>query len=306
MNKKKSRLRILFTANKNLSAREQKQRRTSWNQTVRILLRAVFFFLMPGSFVAGFSGIKSLFQTIGQGSVLAWNQFFFVLVSLLIFTVLFGRFFCGYVCAFGSLGDFVFWLSGLVQKKVFRRKKQIVIPVSVNPWAQKIKYLVLCVILALCTVGIFSSLSGYSPWTVFSFFLAFRGVSDEYLPGLLILAAIVIGMAFKERFFCQFLCPLGAVFSLLPQLPAAFLKRNPKTCIPGCSACRMRCPVDLKLETDGFRNGECIACERCADICPKQNLSRWDRRLLKHEVLSVLLKAAFFFVLGMLTGLSRI
>ena len=299
-------LRILFIRNKDLTPAERKKKRKLQNTCLRRLIQLAFFFLMPGSFVAGFSGVKYLFQQIGEGKVLEWNSFILTLVILCAFTIVFGRFFCGFVCAFGSLGDFIFWISGLFQKKLLKRKKQIVIPDTVNPWAQKIKYLVLAAAVMLCALGFSNAMGAYSSWTVFSFFLAFKPRVTGFVPGLILLLLILAGMAFKERFFCQFLCPLGALFSLLPHLPFANLKRKPEECIKGCSACRKQCPVDIRLEQDGFKNGECIGCERCADICPKANLTRWDRKLLRHEAVSVLLKAILFFVLGLLAGLSRI
>ena len=70
-------------------------------------------------------------------------------------------------------------------------------------------------------------------------------------------------MAVQPRFFCQFLCPMGAVFALLPVLPFARLHRQSDGCIPGCNACKQQCPVCLKLEETSLRSGECIACEAC-------------------------------------------
>jgi len=279
-----------------------RQRLDKW---IRAGIQLVFFISMPGAFVAGFSGIKYIFQQIGQGKPLEWNSFIITLIGLCVFTVIFGRFFCGYVCAFGSLGDFIYWLSGIIQKKVFRRKKQIMIPGRFLPWGQKIKFAVLAAIAVLCTLGIYGTLGGWNPWSVFSFFMALKPRIIGYIPGAVILLLIIVGMAFRERFFCQFLCPMGAVFSLLPHLPFANLSRDPDKCIKGCQACRMQCPVDIKLEKDGFRNGECIGCEKCALICPRSNLTRWDRRLFRHEAIAAGVKAVIFFAMGVFLGLCR-
>ncbi|MBR1781468.1 MAG: 4Fe-4S binding protein [Oscillospiraceae bacterium] len=288
-----------------LTPAQLKKRRNQRNAWLRAGIQAVFFFSMPGAFVAGFSGVKNIFQRIGAGQTLQWNSFVSALVGLCVFTVIFGRFFCGYVCAFGTLGDFVYWLSGLVQRKVFHRKKQLQIPAKLTPWGQKVKYVILAAIIALCAFGLYDRLSGWNPWSVFSFFMALRFRLSGYWPGLVLLLLIVTGMAFRERFFCQFLCPMGAVFALLPQMPFAPLQRKPEQCIPGCQACKRQCPVDIKLEPDGFLNGECIGSERCAGVCPKNNLTRWDRKLLRSEAAAALVKAALFFVLGVLLGLCR-
>ena len=74
----------------------------------RAAVQALFFVTMPGAFVAGFNGIKFIFRQMGTGSVLELSSFVMVLIGLAGFTVLFGRFFCGYVCSFGALGDFIY------------------------------------------------------------------------------------------------------------------------------------------------------------------------------------------------------
>ena len=112
-------------------------------------------------------------------------------------------------------------------------------------------------------------------------------------------------MALQPRFFCQFLCPIGAVFALLPVLPFARLHRQSDGCIPGCNACKQQCPVCLKLEESSLRSGECIACEACVGTCPKQNIHRWDFALCKSLWLPVLAKTLLFFLLGCWLGFCR-
>ena len=288
-----------------LTPAQRKKRQAKRNAILRAAVQTVFFFSMPGAFVAGFSGAKSLARAIGAGQPLSWTGFTAALAVLCVFTILFGRFFCGYVCAFGSLGDLVWRLSGLVQTGLLRRKKRLRLPERFTPWGQKLKYVVLAGLLLLSALGLEGRVNSFSPWSVFSFFMALRFDLSGYWAGFAVLLLIVIGMAFKERFFCQFLCPMGAIFSLLPLPPFASLRRDPENCIPRCQACRMKCPVDIKLEPDGFRNGECIGCERCADVCPRSNLTRWDRRLLHGGAASVLIRAGLFFALGVWLGLCR-
>lgn len=288
-----------------LTPAQLRKRRIQHKAWLRAAVQLVFFIAMPGAFVAGFSGVKYLFQWIGAGEVLQWNSFVKALVGLALFTILFGRYFCGYVCAFGSLGDGVYWLSGLVQRKLFHRKKQIRIPERLLRWGQKLKYLILAVIVLLCALGFYASLHGTSPWDVFSRLTAGKLPSEGYLVGVVLFLLILAGMAVQERFFCQFLCPMGAVFALLPVLPWGMLRRDESGCIRGCSACEMQCPVRLKLKTDGVRNGECIACEKCTGVCPKGNISRLERRIFKQELVPVVIKAVLFFAMGSYLGFCR-
>ena len=292
---------------KPLTAAQRIKRRMRLNALLRAVIQAVFFVVMPGAFMAAFSGVKSVFSAISEGSVLQLGSFVKVLLGLGIFTILFGRFFCGYACAFGTLGDFIYLISGIIQKKIFRRKKQIGIPEKLSPFLQGIKYVLLAVIVTACGLGVYNRFNQYNwnPWTVFSFFTSLQFTLNGYVVGGALLAAIIVGMALKERFFCQFLCPMGAVFALLPQLPFSALQRDKANCIKGCRACQNRCPVDIKLEKDGFRNGECIACEKCAGVCPKGNIARWDRKLFRFEAIPVVLKAVLLIMMGVWLGLTR-
>ncbi len=283
------------------------KKRRQTNAWLRAGIQAFFFLAMPGAFMAAFSGVKNIFEHISNGSVLEPNSFVLALLGLGGFTILFGRFFCGFACAFGSLGDAIYFLSGLVQKKILKKKKQYQLPESCYRFLSKLKYVLLASIVIASGTGYYSKLNAYNwnPWSVFSFFAAFQFHLNGYKIGAVLLVLIMIGMALKDRFFCQFLCPMGAVFAILPQLPWASLQRDTENCIKGCSACKRVCPVGIKLEQDGFLNGECIACEKCAGICPKGNLTRWDRKLLKNEKLVVIIKAVLLFVMGIALGLVR-
>lgn len=294
------------TEKKPLTAAQKKQQTLKRRAWLRSGIQAVFFVAMPGAFVAGFNGVKQLFLRIGAGEVLQLDSFTLSLLGLCGFTILFGRFFCGYVCAFGGLGDFVWWLSGLVQKKLLHRKKQFQLPDKAVNLGQKVKYLVLTVIAALCAAGIYGQLTGWSPWEVFSRLTALRTPPAGFGLGIALFVFILIGMAVQPRFFCQFLCPMGAVFALLPVLPFAQLHRNGENCIAGCNACARRCPVNLKLDDESLRSGECIACEACVGTCPRGNISRWDLTLSAERFwLPMLAKAVLFFVMGVCLGFCR-
>ena len=68
-------------------------------------IQLVFFIFYPALFSTAFAGIKSVFQALAAHQPITWNSFLDVTGVLLVITILFGRHFCGYACAFGSLGD---------------------------------------------------------------------------------------------------------------------------------------------------------------------------------------------------------
>ena len=243
---------------KPLTAAQQRQRDKKHRTWLRAGVQLFFFVTMPGAFVAGFSGVKQIFLHIGAGEVLTADSFTLSLLGLCGFTLLFDRFFCGYACAFGSLGDAVWALSSLIQKKLLHRKKQLRLPERAVLWGQKVKYLLLAGLVALYVTRQEKLLTGASPWEVFSRLTALRLPPEGFGVGIALFVLILLGMAVQPRFFCQFLCPMGAVFALLPVLPFARLHRQSDGCIPGCNACKQQCPVCLKLEESSLRSGESI------------------------------------------------
>ena len=140
---------------------------------------------------------------------------------------------------------------------------------------------------------------------VFSRLTALRLPPEGFGVGIALFLLILLGMALHPRFFCQFLCPMGAVFALLPVLPCSLLHRNAENCIPGCSACARRCPVGLKPDAASLRSGECIGCEACVDTCPRGSLSRPALDPARHFVLSALVRSALFFGMGVCLGFCR-
>ena len=187
------------TQAKPLTAAQQRQRDKKRRTWLRAGVQLFFFVSMPGAFVVGFSGVKQLFLHIGAGEVLSADSFTLSLLGLCGFTLLFDRFFCGYACAFGSLGDAVWALSGLVQKKLFHRKKPLRLPERAVLWGQKFKYLLLAGLVALYVTRQEKLLSGASPWEVFSRLTALRLPPEGFGVGIALLVLILLGMAVQLK-----------------------------------------------------------------------------------------------------------
>lgn len=247
----------------------------------RIAVQIVFLYFTPALFSQAFGGVKEAFTALGSGNVLGLSSFAKWFILLCVLTVLFGRIFCGWACAFGALGDWIYQMSSFVQKKT--GKKLPVIPEKILYVMQKIKYVVLAVILFICFFGQSALITQYSPWTVFSLVTAKHFAFAGYVVAAVLLILIMIGMAIQERFFCQCLCPLGAIFSILPEIPFFALKRDSKKCLPNCQACRKQCPVHIKVGEDSIKEGECIRCGRCMQICPRKNIKPGATHI-KHTV----------------------
>lgn len=249
----------------------KKMKKLSIQTIIEVIIRAAFFIIYPALFSTAFTGIKLIVEQISQRASLPWNSFVQTLNVLLVFTMVFGRFFCGFACAFGTWGDFVYFISSMIRKKI--KKKPFQCFSKVGNIFRYLKYIVLFVVLILCVNGYSSVVAIHSPFSAFSRFHQLK-MADSII-GTVLFLLITVGMALEPRFFCRFLCPMGAVFSLMPVLPFSVIKRDRENCIPKCKACQMVCPANLEIssdkEGDNATSGECFSCGKCIGKCPKQN-----------------------------------
>jgi polyferredoxin len=268
----------------------------------RAVAQIIFFCLFPSAFSAAFNGIKYIFTQLGNGNSVVFSGFLTILLVLCLYTIVFGRFFCGFACAFGSLGDGVRALYVWICKKI--KRKPFTLRESWMKTLSFLKYAILFAVLVLCFTKNYERARGYSPWDVFSMLRAGNFQIKSYMAGVLLLLLIVMGMAMHERFFCRVLCPMGAVFAMLPSLPLTGLFRKREDCIAGCFGCEKICPAGIALSENGTGNvsGDCFQCGKCMDICPKQNIRAGQMLWRGNEILYTFFRVVFLAVLLWLAG----
>lgn len=285
-----------------MSSKAARYKRTARiHRGVRFAIQVAFFILAPGFFAAAFNGVKYVFQQLGLSAPIELTGFLTMLVAVLAFTVVFGRFFCGYACAFGTLGDVLYGVFEAVRVKT--SLPRLVFPEKLVRALSGLKYVILLLICLLCFFGVWSAVSGYSPW------VSFAGLVGGSIEGIAVGSFVALGlvavlMILRERAFCQFLCPLGALFAILPVLGFSSFRRCKGDCIPRCGTCHKRCPVDIWPD-GGLSEGECIACGRCADACPISNIHQGRTKLRGTEIGLVVVKAVLLLALFWLIGATR-
>lgn len=87
---------------------------------------------------------------------------------------------------------------------------------------------------------------------------------------LFLFAAIFAAARISPRFWCRYLCPAGAILSLVSKRP--LVRRQVSAACNGCSKCARNCPmgaIDM-VNPATARHADCIACLTCEQSCPQE------------------------------------
>jgi len=240
----------------------------------------------------------------------------FLSLATLGLSVFFGRWFCGWVCPFGTLHQvFSSFRRGNLELRLKRA--------TYSP-RQKWKYLVLIGLLigVVCGVNLIGWLDPFSlfyrslatavfpalnsglhalfAWLyesdpgigsarvttvsepiyeVLRTYLLVEG-EPQYQMGILIgviFGGIVALNLWRARFWCRYICPLGALLGIAGKNPLLRLKKNDEVC-NGCRLCAAVCPGGARPDApsdavEGWKPAECLFCWNCRSVCPKGAIS---------------------------------
>lgn len=165
--------------------------------------------------------------------------------------------FCGWLCPFGSLQEF----ASLAAKKL--RVPQVQVPWAIHERLWPIKYVIFLGLFGLSLYSLANAemLAEVEPFKTaiilkFNRELVFVGIALLWLlPGL-----------FIERFFCRYVCPLGAALAIPGRLRMfEWLKRWPE-CGSPCHRCANECPVQAIHPEGNINVNECIYCMHCQEL----------------------------------------
>lgn len=236
-------------------------------QIARFISQTIFLFLLPGLFTLSFNEIGKLYSSIIKGNFnfIASLPYLTTMLVTIVTITIFGRFFCGWMCSFGFMNDILYTISS----KIFKFKFKV--DAKTDRVLKLVKYVVLIFILIFVwTLGI-SAINNLNPWNAFAQITNFRAAIFTYTLGFIVLALIAIGAMFIERFFCRYLCPLGAVFSIVSKLKLFKINKANEKC-GKCRLCTNKCSMGIQLyKVNKVNSGECIACLKCLDVCPRKN-----------------------------------
>lgn len=200
-----------------------------------------------------FGAVASLPTTISTGGKylpIVADSSFILLGVVVVITLLAGGIFCGWLCPLGAIQDWIYAL----RKKIW--KKNIVIPVKVDKYLRSLKYLLLLLILYMSTAKLMLWFKEFDPYRNFFHW----GVETEFTfvaVGFIIITTILI-----ERFWCRYLCPLGAIIQPLSKLGLIKVKKTDKC--TSCNLCMKNCGMGLA----DIGDLGCNNCLECVNDCP--------------------------------------
>ncbi len=190
---------------------------------------------------------------------------FILWIYVFISLFLWGRgLFCGWLCPFGALQEMIAWIGqklNIRQWKISdKRHRQL--------W--NLKYLIL---VGLVGVSIFSTGTAISLSEVEPFKTAITEIFIRHWPFLLY-TVILLGLGlFVHKFYCRYVCPLGAGLAILGWFHRfEWLKRR-NECGSPCQYCATGKVCGIKaIEPAGEINyNECIQCLECVAVLKDDN-----------------------------------
>lgn len=235
----------------------------------------------PVDALCPFGGMESLYGFIASGTWLrrVAPSALVLLVIVAVTTLFLGRVFCGWICPLGTIGE---WTARLSRRLGIRPRE---LPESLDRPLRFLKYIVLTVIIAFTWKLGTLAWRAYDPWVAWMHLSAGIEAMAEAPWSFAVLSVTVIGASlFIERFWCRYLCPLGALLAPLQKLSLFKVRRSEAHCIH-CSLCGKACPVRLDPESaEVTSSAECLACGRCVEACPREKALFFGTR---SKVLSV-------------------
>ena len=195
-----------------------------------------------------------------------YHQFpLFTIGSLGVYGMLFGRAFCGWTCPFGTLHD----LLGHSNKKKSIQTR--------NHWY--VKYIILFLTLALAWIALDTVFCKFCPSGSLFAVIPFRLIYPEaaefglffyihmFTLGLTIVLALLI-----SRFWCRYLCPLGAIAGAFNKVSILTIDWDEAKC-KKCKNCLDVCVMGITEMEEVGSSTDCILCGRCVEACPERALS---------------------------------
>jgi len=229
-----------------------------WFRMGFLLLTLVFLGWMQN---AQLSVVNLMALGASLTSGFSWDAFlmdplvFILWVSVAVTLLFWGRGgFCGWLCPFGALQE----LSNQIAR--FFRVPQWTLPWGLHERLWPVKYMIFLALLGLSLVSIplaeqYAEIEPFKTSIILKFARSW--------PYVLFAAAMLGAGLFIERFYCRYLCPLGAALAIPGRMRMFDWLKRYKECGSPCQTCANECFVQAIHPTGEINPNECLSCLHC-------------------------------------------
>ncbi len=221
--------------------------------------------------------LGSIQQVMISLKILPWSilsqALIFTLSNILILSLFFGRFICGWLCPFGFFQDLLYKLPFV--KKTFKLPFEaqryfkhffLLFFIFLLPalYINELGYGILWFCKYICPAGTFEA--GYLNLILKPALMEKVGLI--FLLKSLIFLGVALLCVIELRFFCKNLCPLGVIYGVFNKIGLFRLSWTKENCNL-CTVCEKVCPMGLSIPAD-LNSLECIRCLNCLSACPSK------------------------------------
>jgi len=269
-------------------------------KNIRLIISIVFFLPILLYFI-DFTGklpleLHLLLKLQWIPALLSLNML--IIVSLLLFSIFFGRLYCSTICPLGVFQDIISWKSKFFKKTKKKLRFDYSAPQNL------LRYSILGITLITFVAGSSILVIFLDPYSIFGrivsqLFQPIAIFTNNIIHSLLnsstntslnivdqlsfVPVAFVITISFfilvvtmswfRGRLFCNTICPVGTSLGLLSKLSLFHITINESSCTR-CGACEKSCKSQCidseKMTIDDTR---CVSCFNCLNVCKKGSMS---------------------------------
>ncbi len=212
----------------------------------------------------------------------SWNVAHTLWIGFIILALSFflGRFFCGFICPLGTIFHFVSWLA---------KNKKIAAQIQKNKFSflQIYKYTLLIILLSCALfgglqIGLFDPIALLTRTTAVFIYPVFETTFHTGKNYVFPAAPFIVGIfalllllnLYRPRFWCRYVCPLGALLGFAAKFSPGGFVRDESKCT-NCGLCTASCVGACEPEKSVIKS-ECLMCFNCANVCPEKAIEwKW-------------------------------
>jgi polyferredoxin len=219
---------------------------------------------------------------------------FYVLGFIAAVGLVLGRVVCGFLCPFGLLQELLHLPARALAKRFPDAAKKLG-KVRLPKAARLLKYVILALFVVILPLFALDAMGFGAPW--FCEYVCPSGMVMGALPILTangslsaligntffikaaVTGTVILACLFSERFFCKYVCPLGAIYGLLNKASLYRMETSAVKCT-GCGGCKAVCPMGVDPSKTP-NSPECIRCGKCRKACPAAAITAGFRDIKK-------------------------